>query len=79
MSIFRRHISGVHLDHAKASRMVETADIALPEYVTIPLRQHIGAGCEATVKAGDTVLFKASRRMKLEEIIALSGLTEQEA
>ena len=55
MSIFRRHISGVHLDHAKASRMVETADIALPEYVTIPLRQHIGAGCEATVKAGDTV------------------------
>jgi UDP-N-acetylmuramoyl-tripeptide--D-alanyl-D-alanine ligase len=31
------------------------------------------------VKAGDTVLFKASRRMKLEEIIALSGLTEQEA
>jgi len=30
------------------------------------------------VKAGDTVLFKASRRMKLEEIIALSGLSEQE-
>lgn len=27
---------------------------------------------------GDTILFKASRRMKLEEIIALSGLTEQE-
>ncbi len=30
------------------------------------------------LKEGDTVLFKASRRMKLEEIIALSGLTEQE-
>ncbi|MBQ3074654.1 MAG: UDP-N-acetylmuramoyl-tripeptide--D-alanyl-D-alanine ligase [Clostridia bacterium] len=27
---------------------------------------------------GDTVLFKASRRMKLEEIIALSDLSEQE-
>lgn len=30
------------------------------------------------VKAGDTVLFKASRRMKLEEIIASSELSEQE-
>lgn len=29
-----------------------------------------------TLKPGDTVLFKASRKMKLEEIIALSGLTE---
>ncbi len=29
-----------------------------------------------TLKPGDTVLFKASRKMKLEEIIALCGLTE---
>jgi len=29
-----------------------------------------------TVKEGDTVLFKASRKMKLEEIIALCGLSE---
>ncbi len=29
-----------------------------------------------TLKPGDTVLFKASRKMKLEEIIALSGLSE---
>ena len=28
------------------------------------------------LRAGDTVLFKASRRMKLEEIIALCGLVE---
>ena len=30
------------------------------------------------LKPGDTVLFKASRKMKLEDIIALSGLSEQE-
>ena len=30
------------------------------------------------LKPGDTVLFKASRKMKLEEIIALCGLSEQE-
>jgi UDP-N-acetylmuramyl pentapeptide synthase len=29
-----------------------------------------------TLQPGDTVLFKASRKMKLEEIIALSGLAE---
>ena len=29
-----------------------------------------------TLRIGDTVLFKASRRMKLEEIIAACGLSE---
>ena len=55
MSLFKRHLSGVHLNHAKSTRLVETRDIALPQTVIIPLRQHIGAECTPTVKAGDTV------------------------
>jgi UDP-N-acetylmuramoyl-tripeptide--D-alanyl-D-alanine ligase len=33
---------------------------------------------KSEIRPGDTVLFKASRRMKLEEIIALCDLTESE-
>ena len=55
LPIFKRHLSGVHLDHAKATRLVETRDIDLPSAVKIPLRQHIGAECTPTVKPGDTV------------------------
>ena len=55
MSLFKHHLHGVHLDHAKKTRFVETRDIELPERVNIPLRQHIGAPCEPTVKVGDKV------------------------
>ncbi len=40
--------------------------------------QQVADTLKKMLKPGDTVLFKASRKMKLEEIIALSGLTEQE-
>ena len=55
LSIFKRHLRGVHLDHAKATRFAETKSIPLPQSVKIPLRQHIGAECVPTVKVGDTV------------------------
>ena len=55
LSFFKRHLSGVHLDHAKATRLVETRDIDIPAKVNIPLRQHIGAECAPTVKVGDKV------------------------
>ncbi len=38
--------------------------------------QQLASLLKAELKEGDTVLFKASRRMKLEEIIALSDLME---
>ena len=38
--------------------------------------QQLAQQLKETLKPGDTVLFKASRKMKLEEIIALSGLAE---
>ncbi len=39
-------------------------------------RDQVSAQLQEVLQPGDTVLFKASRRMKLEEIIALCGLSE---
>ncbi|MDD6263194.1 MAG: RnfABCDGE type electron transport complex subunit C [Clostridiales bacterium] len=50
-----RKMRGVNLDHAKRSRLIETVDIPAPEYVVVPMRQHIGAPCEPCVKPGDHV------------------------
>ena len=55
MPFFKRHLRGVHLDHAKASRLTQTTDALTPPSVTIPLKQHIGAECAPTVKVGDRV------------------------
>jgi Na+-translocating ferredoxin:NAD+ oxidoreductase subunit C len=47
---------GVFLPHYKEySEHEPITAIALPQEVVIPLRQHIGAPCQAIVKAGDTV------------------------
>ncbi len=47
---------GIHPPHAKSATAHKATEVALPpKIVTIPLRQHIGATCEAIVKKGDEV------------------------
>ncbi len=47
---------GIHPPHAKSSTEHKATEVAVPpKLVTIPLRQHIGATCEAIVKKGDEV------------------------
>lgn len=47
---------GIHPPHAKSSTEHKATEVAVqPKMVTIPLRQHIGATCEAVVKKGDEV------------------------
>lgn len=47
---------GIHPPHAKkATEHKATIRAVDPKIVTIPLRQHIGATCDAIVKKGDTV------------------------
>ncbi|OJV64486.1 MAG: electron transporter RnfC [Clostridiales bacterium 38-18] len=47
---------GIHPPHAKEStEHLPIVDFLGPKVVEIPLRQHIGAPCEATVKKGDEV------------------------
>lgn len=45
----------IRIPHNKGTENSETVDIPLPEKVVIPLSQHMGAPCEALVKAGDHV------------------------
>ncbi|MDK2866777.1 MAG: H+/Na+-translocating ferredoxin:NAD+ oxidoreductase subunit [Clostridiales bacterium] len=47
---------GIHPPHAKkATEHLPIVDYLEPKIVEIPLRQHIGAPCEAVVQKGDTV------------------------
>lgn len=47
---------GIHPPHAKKSTEKKAVEHAVePKIVTIPLHQHIGAPCEATVQVGDHV------------------------
>lgn len=57
MSIIKskKHLSGVHAAHLKKSKDIGTVAIDVPDKVTIPMLQHLGAPCEPTVKKGDTV------------------------
>lgn len=45
----------IYLPHIKNTEDYESVVMPPPSTVTIPLRQHIGAPCNATVKAGDKV------------------------
>lgn len=47
---------GINIPHFKNTNDCETISLPTPEKVIIPLKQHIGAMLEATVKEGDTVL-----------------------
>ena len=52
----RHFLSGASLSHCKRTQDVETTPLPLPERVTIPMLQHMGAPCDPLVKKGDTVL-----------------------
>ncbi|MDE6778799.1 MAG: electron transporter RnfC, partial [Alistipes sp.] len=49
-------IGGVHPSENKLSRGAAVETLALPDVVTIPLAQHIGAPATAKVAKGDKVL-----------------------
>lgn len=56
-SALHRFPGGVHLpDHKSLSNTLPIAPGPVPEYVILPLHQHIGESAEALVKAGDYVL-----------------------
>ncbi len=46
---------GAHLPHFKHTAECASQSIIEPDFVTIPMQQHIGAPCIPTVKAGDKV------------------------
>lgn len=52
----RRFLTGAKIDHNKKTKDCETVKLAIPEKVTIPMQQHMGAPCDPLVKKGDSVL-----------------------
>lgn len=51
---FKTH-GGVHVDHMKNTAESKSEIMPVPAKVVIAMQQHIGAPCEPTVKAGDSV------------------------
>ncbi len=52
---FKKSLSGVKVPHNKNTMESATVDMPIPEQVTIPMLQHMGAPCEPLVKTGDHV------------------------
>lgn len=46
---------GIHLNEYKNTEKCKIEKLPAPEYVTIPMSQHIGAHCKPLVSVGDTV------------------------
>ncbi len=51
----KRGSGGILAPHRKLTAEMETVRFPAPEYVTLPMLQHIGAPCTPTVKKGDYV------------------------
>ena len=49
-------LGGIHPPENKISRGAAIESLPLPEFVTIPISQHIGAPAVAVVAKGDTVV-----------------------
>ena len=51
----RTFLGGVHMNEHKNTAKSPIENITPPEYVAIPMQQHIGAPCKPLVNIGDTV------------------------
>ena len=51
----RKVLPGVHLKHAKNTSELNTVPLPLPQFVRIPMQQHMGQESIPTVSVGDTV------------------------
>lgn len=55
MKIKTFSIGGIHVNKRKQASQIEIQEMALPDIVYIPVKQHIGAPAKIVVKAGDKV------------------------
>lgn len=54
-SFWNKALSGVHVKHCKNTASSQSVRMPVPDHVTIPMIQHMGAACEPLVKKGDLV------------------------
>ncbi len=55
MSLLKRHLNSIKLQHNKNTQDDEILKMPLPKTLKIPMSMHIGAPCEPCVKVGDKV------------------------
>ncbi|WP_027400364.1 electron transport complex subunit RsxC [Anaerovorax odorimutans] len=55
MSILKKHLQGIHVDHRKNTMNHAIETMPTPDIVYISMSQHIGAPCEPLVSVGDHV------------------------
>ncbi|MDO4552881.1 MAG: electron transport complex subunit RsxC [Bacillota bacterium] len=55
MSLFQKHLAGIHIEHHKNTMDKATEKMPLPDKVYISMVQHIGAPCQPVVSVGDHV------------------------
>ena len=53
MSLFKRHLQSIKINHSKNTMNCETKIMPIPDTVYISMSQHIGAPCAPIVKEGD--------------------------
>ncbi len=53
--LLKKHLSGVSVPHHKETATLATVTMPVPDKVTIPMIQHMGAPCEPLVKVNDLV------------------------
>jgi len=53
--LLKKHLSGVSVPHHKDTATLATVTMPVPDKVTIPMIQHMGAPCEPLVKVNDLV------------------------
>lgn len=51
----RKVLPGVHLKHAKNTSELNTVRLPLPQFIRIPMQQHMGQEAIPIVSVGDTV------------------------
>lgn len=55
MSLFKRHLHGIHVNHNKGTMDLTTEAMPIPDEIYISMSQHIGAPCEPCVAVGDEI------------------------
>lgn len=69
---------GTQVSHHKETANLPTEQLPVPEKVILPMRQHVGAACEACVQKGDRVLVgtmvgRAPSAMSMHIYSSVSG------
>lgn len=69
---------GTQVSHHKETANLPTEQLPVPEKIILPMRQHVGAACEACVQKGDRVLVgtmvgRAPSAMSMHIYSSVSG------